>query len=67
MADIEVRALGWRFLLLFERRRPVPKTPSAPDHLQSHNGEFQVAYAPYDEREVTLGFGRPSAPRGANK
>jgi len=39
VADIEVRAFGWRFLMLFERHRP---SVDAPDVVSNHGGQFEM-------------------------
>lgn len=56
MADVEIRAFGWRFLALLERRKPERTEPPQPT--QGHSGIFEVNSSTYyDDKAVDLHFG----------
>jgi len=58
MADLEIRAFGHRFLLVFERMRrnePARQQPEVRDHLA---GSFDVANSVWvDDKTVEMRFG----------
>jgi len=58
MADIEIRAFGWRFLGIVEKQaKPaaVETVPDAPPLLSYHSGHFDVHTSTYyDDKAVTM-------------
>jgi hypothetical protein len=62
MGDFEVRGFGWRCLFILERwKKPTPTAPEPPLPLNGHAGIFEAnGSAYYDDKAVTLGFGKPS-------
>jgi hypothetical protein len=48
MADLEIRAFGRRFLLVYEKQ-PVSVRTETPPSLHRHDGSFDVVSNTYDE------------------
>lgn len=60
MGDFELRGFGWRLLVVSERWKKKPDA-TAPERTEHHGGAFEANGSRwYDDKTVSLGFGRPT-------